>query len=77
VNAVVAGDEVDAVDGLLPARLEDVGAPGNAGCDGAHAARVPPDEGPDVVAVRPVPLGPPGAREVPDLVEGRVRPRSP
>ncbi len=61
--------------GLAPAVLVHVGAAGHARRHGAGEALVAADEAPRVVAVTPVPLGPPLPGEAPDLVEARRVPR--
>src|SRR6516165_6963829 len=68
-EAVVAGDEVDAVAGhaLLP--LVEVGAAGEAPGEIAGLPRVAPDEAANRVAVAAVPLRPAEAGEIADLVQ--------
>src|SRR2546422_27482 len=70
-EAIVAGDEIDAVDRKAPGVLVNVGASGDAGCHQAHHAPVAADESPRAVAVHAVPLRPAEAREVADLVQAR------
>ncbi len=72
---VVSGDEVDAVGGQLATPLVEVGAAAHAEGDRSHQPGVALHEAPDVVAVMPVPLRPPGRREATDLVQAARVPR--
>src|SRR5262249_44502202 len=68
-EAVVTGDEVDAIDGQMAAGLVDVGAATQAGRDGTDHAPVAFHETADVIAIPAVPFGPAEAGEVADLVQ--------
>ena len=68
-EAVVAGDEVDAVDGQAAVGAVEVAAARDPGRDLAEQAAVAAHEAAHRVAVAAVPLGPAKAGEVADLVE--------
>src|ERR1700719_4081971 len=73
-KAVMAGNEVDAVDRQMAAPLIDVGAPGDARRYRAHKSGIAFHKAPNIIAVPPVPLGPAITRKVTDLVCARCIP---
>jgi hypothetical protein len=56
-ESVVAGNEVDTIDGLMTAGLIDVSAARQARGNGADQAWIPFDKTADVIAITTVPLG--------------------
>src|ERR1700722_9607015 len=73
-KAVMAGNEVDAVDRQMAAALIDVGAPGDARCYRAHKSGIAFHKAPNIIAVPPVPFRPAITRKVTDLVCARCVP---
>src|SRR5213594_400373 len=68
-KTIVAGNEVDAVDGELAALLIKIGAPSQPAGDGTHDSRISFHKSADIIAVSAIPLGPPITREMSDLVQ--------
>ncbi len=76
-EAVVAGDEVDAVHWQPAVRLVKISAPSETRAHLADHSRIAAHAAPDHVTVTPVPLGPRHARKRADVMTAPPRPKPP
>src|SRR5205085_1478391 len=68
-KAIVAGNEIDAIQWQTPSRLVEIRTPRYTGSDRANHSWISSDEAAHMVTIAPVPFGPAIARKTAYLIE--------